>query len=261
MAISTNPGATMFVSFQATDKDETLTVTGKIYQDGSQVGSDITLSHVADGMYEGSVSAPGSEGTFTIVYTTDSAVHETISETISVRHSWRPSFGGGGEAVIPKNILDPMVKGMKLLAEEMMRIEVELAKKSEFNPNRDLVKTIPTSMRPIMDKIDKIPQKIKMPSVIKTDNSDVVKAVQQIKVVDRTNEILSKIKNQTIHVVAEPDPRIVNALVEQNNKIDSLSQRIASTITNAFGAITRRIQPFLNINNAIQTAIKKDEED
>ncbi len=170
MSIVANPGAVVLLTWQSKLGETNLFPQAVIKDDSGNTKATVNLTHDSNGAYTGTTALLNSEGIYRVQYiafvdsghTTQSGVDEIISESISIQHSWRPSFGGGGEVVIPKEILDPIVKGMKLLAEEMMKIKAELDKKSEFNPNKDMVKTDiqPTSMRPIMEKIDNIPNKI-----------------------------------------------------------------------------------------------------
>lgn len=252
MAIIVNPGATFRPAFQAPDGDETLTVTAKIFQDGSQIGSNISCSHVSGGLYEGSATAPSSEGDFSIQYTNNSALFSTETTTLSVIRSWRPSFGAGAAEVDISGIKAIVDKSIE---EKLKIILDELAKKSEFNPKSDLVKTDirPTSLRPILDKIDKVKPNVQ--PIIQQVKSTIKSEMKNVKLppqVDRTDEVLNKIKNQTIHVTAEPDPRLVNAMVEQNQKIDALNRGILSTIKTSFNTISKQIQPFLKVNNILE---------
>jgi len=209
MAIIADPNSTIYVTYQATDKDETLTVVGKIYQNGSQVGSDISLTHVADGMYEGSVTAPSSEGILTIVYTTNSAVHETISETISIRRSFRPSFGQA-EAKVDPAVLRKIMKDE--FGKELEELREAIARKSEFDPNRDMVRTDikPTSLRPIIETMERKIGSIKFGG----KNKDYT---QDLKRIEKTINELKQSKNIEVKAFANQMTSAIASIKQKND--------------------------------------------
>lgn len=265
--ILASPGTTIHLSWQATDGDATLTVTGKIYKnDDTQLGSNISLTHVASGLYTATTTI-NDEGVYTILYTTNSAVHETTSETISIQYGWRPSMGSA-EATIPKTLLDPLLKEIKDLKDGQGKLEQELGKKSEFNPNRDVVKTDvrPTSLRPLGDKMDKFKNEIKSEVRKPAQQKDLTKDFERI---ERNIREMKMGKDQKMTSFLNQISVLVGSLKTQQtpNKIEQMLEvfnqeegKRHNELKELFHQFQVSIQPFLKINNILDR-FKKNEED
>ena len=182
-----NPGETLHLSWQSKLGETGLYPQAKIYNNAETLMATVNLTHRQDGLYTSTTSID-SEGVYTMQtiayedsgHTSQSGVDEILSETISIQYSWRPSMGSSKADVDPSQIKKAVEEALKDKLEKIME---ELKKKSEFNPKSDLVKTDikQTSLRPILDKIDKI-------------------KIPQVKVVDNSKQI-SELKNQVIGAI------------------------------------------------------------
>lgn len=226
--IVVNPGETILLSYQAADEDATLTVTVKIYKnDSTQLGTDISLTHVAGGLYT-STTTINDEGTYTARYDPADADRATSVETISVQRSWRPSFGQAEATVDPKQIkmiTEPIEKRLE-------RIEEELKQKSEFDPDKQKVKTDisipPVSFRAVNDRLDNFNNLIKQ--LLKAKDytlqfKEIKNQIDNIPKVDLAflNTGLNKIGEQ-INQIKFPEISEVD-LSPIANQIDSLNQQ------------------------------------
>uniref|UniRef100_A0A6H1ZXI9 Uncharacterized protein n=1 Tax=viral metagenome TaxID=1070528 RepID=A0A6H1ZXI9_9ZZZZ len=218
-----NPGETLHLSWQSKLGETGLYPQAKIYDNAETLMATVNLTHRQDGLYTGTTAALNDEGVYTMQtiayedsgHTSQSGVDEILSETISIQYSWRPSFGSTKADIDPKVIKSAIDEALKDKLKEVME---ELKKKSEFNPKSDLVKTDikQTSLRPILDKIDKI-------------------KIPQVKVVDNSKQI-SELKNQVISAI-ESIPKtefdttgIIGEIKKQDDK--SFKNNIIKSINN-----------------------------
>ena len=236
-----SPGATIKLSWQQTQGDTSLYPQAVIKDSAGTTIATVSLTHDSNGLYAGTTTLLVAEGTYSCQFlpytnaghTTLSGVDEIVHETISIQYGWRPSFGGGGgTATIPKNIIDPLLKILKEIAEKQEKLEIELAKKSEFNPKKDIVKTDikPTSLRYLIDKLDKIqPQKQKdYTTLIERIKNQIVKEIQNIPKIDL--EVLSsgieKLKSGQIK-----DSSFRQELIQSVNNLDNKLKSIGGNIS------------------------------
>ena len=264
--ILANPGETIKLSWQQNQGDTSLYPRAVIKDSGGTTKATVDLTHDSNGLYAGTTSALVDEGTYSCQYlpyedsghTTLSGVDEIVSETISIQRSWRPSFDGA-EATIPKTILNPLIKSIKNLEKELGLVKTELAKKSEFNPRKDIVKTDikPTSMRFLIDKIDKI----KMPSSIKIDNSQIISLINKLekkiegnKIDFTQNEIriIGELKNQISNIKVSQDTRFFERLEKMIDMLHIEATKRDGKISGKVDSLTKMIMPFLKINNILE---------
>ena len=265
MSIVANPGATILLTWQSKLGETNLYPRAVIKDNAGATKATVDLTHDANGAYTGTTAALNDEGVYTMQiiayedsgHTTQSGVDEILSETISIQYSWRPSFGSTKADIDPKVIKSAIDEALKDKLKEVME---ELKKKSEFNPKSDLVKTDikQTSLRPILDKIDKIPQKVKLPSIIKSDNSNLVRAFEKLQ-----NEVKN---NKTDFTPNESRIIKVLSLMKSNSNdgvfferlekmLEQLHIQAARRDTETKGLINKvmiMIQPFLKINNILE---------
>uniref|UniRef100_A0A6H1ZKU1 Uncharacterized protein n=1 Tax=viral metagenome TaxID=1070528 RepID=A0A6H1ZKU1_9ZZZZ len=260
MAITANPGATIKLSWQQNQGTTTLYPQAVIKNSAGTTMDTVSLTHDSNGLYAGTTALLVDEGTYScqfLVYTDSghtslSGVDEIVHETISIQRSWRPSFGGGGEATIPKKILDPLLKLLKDISDRQDKLEIELAKKSEFNPNRDVVKTDikPTSLRFLVDKLDKL----KNP-VVKVDTTQITsflkkmdKRIEKADFTPNERRIINAISN-----IRFDTPKIsldsVEQMIDEHHRQSILEDR---KVSRKIDGLMRIIQPFLKINNILE---------
>lgn len=206
------PGSTYEILWSAPDGATNLYPQAKIYNsDDTQVGSAVNLSHVSNGAYAGTATAPAKGNYYVIVviytdsgYTNQSSNDQVVIEPLYCGYEWRPSFGSA-EATITQKQIDQI---RKPLEEQLDRIEEELAKKSEFNSERDKVLTDikPTSFRGLKEELEK-----KLESVLM--------AVKSIKFDD--SGIIEAIKSKDLEIISQID----NATKSINERFDSLSAK------------------------------------
>jgi len=251
------PGETLHLSWQSKLGETTLYPQAKIYDNAETLLATVNLTHRQDGLYTSTTSI-GDEGVYTAQYiaytdsghTAQSGVDEIISETISIQRSWRPTILNTNDlGGISEKELDPLVKGMTLLAEEMAKIKKELDKKSEFNPSSDKVKTDfqPTSLRPILEKMDNI--KIKVPQV-NIDSSKIIKAIEKNKPKETDlTPVISAIKNQKFPIPKVIIPNTTEKMLEVMHK-NSVKRDIV--VRGLINKLMIMIKPFLKINNILE---------
>jgi len=159
--ITARPGAVIAIYSQSKLGETGLFPQAKILDSDGAVKATVNLSHLSDGLYSGTGTAPSDEGYYVvqkIIYTdsghtTQSGVDEIIKEELHVFHQQRIAAGGRAASVN----LDPIFGRLD-------DIDKELKKKSEFNPVKEKVSTDidikPTSLISVRESIKASEDKI-----------------------------------------------------------------------------------------------------
>ena len=154
------PGGTLYLSWQSEAGTTDLYPQGKIYDDTDTLVATVNLTHRQSGRFTGTSTALSATGLYVVqfiaytdaAHTITSGVDPILSESIQVAYDFRQPI-----IDIPESF-GKAEKENKELKKELQEIKEELAKKSEFNPKTDIVKTdikIPIiSFRQVFERFD-----------------------------------------------------------------------------------------------------------
>lgn len=193
------PSETIKIYYQITDGTTDEYPQAIIYNSAGVAQSTINLSHLTNGLYSGSGTAPGITGDFIIqkrVYsnsgrTSPVTTRDIISESLEI--DLKSKVGPGGMAITSKDIISLL----KPLQETIAQVQEDLALKSEFNPEVHTVQAnIPKTslitlkeqlensfkeirdyspeLKQIIEKINSLPTEIPEIIIPKTDLTPVI---------------------------------------------------------------------------------------
>ena len=167
--IKCEPGDTIDLSVALYDGATNQYPQAKIYDTGGNLVTTIDLSHIANGLYQGTYTPSGAYKHLTVHYiiysdsghTTENTLYSRTMDKLYINYDYKPpSFGMATvEATISTKDKKELVKEIieKIGLSELLD---EIRKKSEFNPKKDKVKTdikIPAiSMRDTKERLDEI---------------------------------------------------------------------------------------------------------
>lgn len=179
--IKCEPGDTISLSYNATDRATSLYPKAFIYDTSGNEITTVNLAHVANGLYQGAYTPDGAYKILTVHYIpysdagrTTEADYESAEDKIYCNKDYiAPGFGSTTALISVEDKEDIVKKILEKIEGKLdfTQIMDELSKKSEFDPLKDKVKTdikIPnTSFRDITDKLDELKklasQKINIP--------------------------------------------------------------------------------------------------
>ena len=169
--IKCEPGDTISLSVSIDDGTTTLYPQSKLYDVDGNLIDTVNLTHLADGYYQGSYTPNGNYKHLTAHYRiyTDSghtvlSDYAAVSDKIYVAYDAK-NFGGGGVVQgLTKKEIESIAK-LVWESDEAKKLKELIAKKSEFDPQKDLVKTnieIPTvNLREIKDSLNTLLSEVK----------------------------------------------------------------------------------------------------
>jgi len=193
------PGGIFIARVQIKDKDATgLFPQTKIYDSSDAVVKTVNLSHVANGLYTGTVTLDVTNGKYytqTLIYKesgriTLSSFIAPDSDSIDVNYYiFRPQFGsGGGTEVIVKDLSEEELEKISFRVVEL--ITPLIKNKSEFNPKKDIVKIEDTGVKALekflIQRINSLENKLPdnnikpLELLIKKQGSDIKKDIKSI---------------------------------------------------------------------------------
>jgi hypothetical protein len=141
-------GDTLDLAYNNILQDGSITVTAKIYDNGSQIGSNQTLSHVAGGFYSVQYTVPSGHSKLTVYYIPSGTDNATAIDSIKVRtlspFAGTAIAGGGGITTDDIDEIAKRIKQVDFLKAKLPNgrtVAEELMAKSEFDPSTEVVKT------------------------------------------------------------------------------------------------------------------------
>lgn len=230
---TTEPGESFSILYSAPDGSTVLYPQAKIYNSSDVLDSTVNLSHIADGVYTGIATAPSNKGNYYVItkiyldsgHTNLSTNDEVLVEPLNVVYGYRPSFSGGNTSVFDAKQLESIINPIDEINKRLDKIEIELAKKSEFDVEKQKVITDieikPTSFREIKESI----------SLLKGDIANNIKELR--------NNLTEKIKNLEI---GNKSGECLSGINDVSSKIDNVSDKIINNISDNFKFLSSFIE-------------------
>lgn len=223
---SAAPHQKIVLRCQLSSTDTSLYPQTKIYDedDGSLVDT-INLTHKSSGLYVGDFTNDGQRKRYytqTIIYTdsgytTESPIDRPDSDSLVIGFNTTGGVFGsskGGTVIAKKDLTEEEIK--KIVKALMKELNPILDKKSEFNPEEDVVKTdVTLDVSGVISKLDDIKNNM--------GDVDIIKSQQQIgEAVEKIKQGVLAIKDEHKAEILKTKQEIIDNILPNTEKLDNL---------------------------------------